>query len=180
MNFKDLRGKRIFLKEVDLEILDDVHEYSTIPSFYEFLEFPPFKSLEDTKKYLKKLISRMNCKNAHYWSINTIAPKKTIGTIGVLNIDWRRMNGDFGYGLSPSHWGKGYATEAIGLVLGYLFSEPSFYKLSTMTHFNNKRSIKILEKFGLKKEGILKKYYLSYDGNRSDAFVYSILKPNYS
>ena len=90
------------------------------------------------------------------------------------------MNGDFGYGLSPSHWGKGYATEAIALVLNYLFSEPSFYKLSTMTHSNHKRSIKILEKFGLKKEGVLKKYYLSYDGNRSDAFVYSILKSDYS
>jgi [ribosomal protein S5]-alanine N-acetyltransferase len=176
MKFQDLVGNRIQLIKIEKKILNDLHEYSTEPSLYEYFEFPPFESIKETEKYLDKLIDRSKSGNANYWSINLTKPEKVIGTIGVLNIDWNRMNGDIGFGLSPNYWGKGYFNEAATLLLDYLFSQLNFHRISAMTRSDHDKSIMALEKIGLTKEGVLREYYLSHDAKRHNASIYSILK----
>ena len=176
MKFKNLNGKRLQLLQIDKSILSDLHEYSTEPSFFEYLEFPIFKNIGETEKYLDKLINRSKSGNANYWSIKITNPEKIIGTIGVLNIDWNKMSGDIGYGLAKNYWGKGYFNEAANLLLHYLFFKLDFHILSVITRSDHSKSKMALEKIGLKNTGLLREYYLSHDGNRHDASIYSILK----
>ena len=69
MKFPDLFSNRIILKEIGLYGLKDMYEYSKIESFYQFLEFPPQKSINDTKEYLIRLLKRHKNDNAHYWFV---------------------------------------------------------------------------------------------------------------
>jgi len=159
--------------------LADMHEYSTKHEFYEYLEFEPFKSIQETSDYLAKLIERSDSENGHYWFINNKLGEKIIGTFGLLNIDTRKSITEIGYGISPDYWGKGYFKEALTMVLSFLFEELKFYKVWAKTQSNNISSIKALEKSGFTNEGIIRDFYLSNKGERYDAAFLSILKEEY-
>jgi len=159
--------------------LNDMHEYSVKDEFYRFLEFEPFKNIEETRSYLKKLIKRSDSKSGYYWFIKSKKDKKIIGTFGVLNIDENKKSAEIGYGISPNYWGEGYFSEILKVVLDYLIHNLKFHRIWAKTQSNNIASIKGLQKIGFKKEGVLRDFYLSSNGKRYDAVLLSILKEKY-
>jgi [ribosomal protein S5]-alanine N-acetyltransferase len=175
VKFKNLHGKRINLIKLNQNVLSDLHEYSTNPLVYQYLEFPPLTNITETKEYLLKLINRSKSGNAQYWSIDSIKHKKVIGTIGVHDIDWRKRVGDLGFGLSPDYWGLGYINESFNLLFKFLFSDLNFHKIYSTTRTDNIRSIRAMEK-----EGILRDFYLSHDGKRFNASILSTLRYEYN
>ena len=76
-----------------------------------------------------------------------------VGSIGTHHID--RRVGVFSYGLAIDHLHqrKGYATEAILLVIKYYFEELRYQKCNVKVHSNNASSIVLHEKLGFKQEG---------------------------
>ncbi len=181
MNFENIYGEQIDLVEINMEGLMDMYEYSKISSFYKYMEYGPHQSLEETRKYLKKLISRSSSDSGHYWFIFLKAEKKIIGTFGLRNIDRRKGSVEIGYGISPNYWGYGYAFEVLAMVLKYLFLQLGFHRVCGMTQVGNLPSIKVCEYFGFRKEGIMRDYYLSFkDGRRYDAEILAILRDEFS
>lgn len=159
--------------------LDDMFEYSCDPRLYEFLEFPPQQTKEETRAYLEKLKSRGTDGSAHYWFIRLIDSGKVIGTFGVHSIDWRKGAAAIGYGLSPAHWGHGYFQEALQLVLAHLFRERGFHRVTATTASEHRASLRALQRAGFVREGTLRDFYLSHRGNRFDAAVLALLSPDY-
>ena len=179
MCFPDLKGNRIILSSLDKSGLDDMYEYSKNPLLYKYLEFEPHKSINETRDYLLKLISRSNVNNAHYWFIRLTENRKVIGTFGVHDIDFRKGMAEISYGISPAYWSKGYFKEVLKIVLDFLFFSKKFHRIFATTRFDNLPSIKGLEKLGFKKEATLRDFYLSSDGNYYDAVILAILKHEY-
>ena len=66
----------------------------------------------------------------------------SIGTSGVVGIDWRAGSGELGYGISPRYWGQGYFKEALRLALRHLFEEAGLHRLWVNTQCDNAASIK--------------------------------------
>ena len=180
MKFPELSGKRIRLGELSLSGLEDMYEYSKNPLLYRYFEFDPQIKIEETKEYLRKLITRSQAENAHYWFIRLIEDEKVIGSFGVHDIDWRKKDGEISYGISPDYWGKGLFIETVKVVLDYLFTQLDFHRVNATTRYDNLPSIKGLEKVGFQKEGTLREYYLSSNGIRYDAAVLAILNHEYN
>lgn len=177
MVFKELSGLRIQLINSGIEYLKDIHEYSVMPEFYEHMEYPPFKSIEDTRAFVMKILDRSDDITGHYWFIYHIDSSKVIGTIGLVDIDMRKGSAELGYGLSALHWGKGFFTEALNLVVDYFFTLPGAHRLFIKTAHKNINSIKSVMKLGFQKEGVLRDYYLDSKTNeRWDAVLLSMLK----
>ncbi|UCF13661.1 MAG: GNAT family N-acetyltransferase [Thermoplasmatales archaeon] len=179
MNFCDLHGKRVDLLKISFNGLEDMFEYSQKPEFYRYFEYKPHKTIEDTRKYLEKLIKITKGDSGHYWFIRLKKTGKIIGTFGVVNIDNNRNSAEIGYGLSPDYWGHGYFGESLSIVLNYLFFNLEFYRISAKTRFDNIPSFKALEKVGFKKEGVMRNFYLSANGKRYDAVLFSILRDEF-
>lgn len=179
MRFPELCGKRIKLCELSLSGLTDMYEYSKNPLLYKYLEFEPQKSIEETEVYLRKLLTRSEAENAHYWFIRLIESNEIIGTFGVHDIDQRKKNAEISYGISPDYWGKGYFTETLEVVLDYIFIDCGFYRVNATTRSDNIASTKGLERVGFQREGILRGYYLSHNGKRYDAAILAILQHEY-
>ena len=178
MCFPDLKGNRIILSSIDKSGLDDMYEYSKNPLLYKYLEFEPQKSINETRDYLIKLISRSNVDNAHYWFIRLTENRKVIGTFGVHDIDWRKQSAEISYGISPDYWGKGHIFEATGLVLEYCFETLNMERINAVTRKDNLPSISVLKTAGFEIEGNLREYYLKYDKTRHDAAILGLLKRN--
>jgi RimJ/RimL family protein N-acetyltransferase len=82
---------------------------------------------------------------------------------------------EIGYALLPSERGKGYGTEALEMMVDYLFLARDTVRIQVQTDPRNVASQRIIEKVGFKKEGTLRKI-LFMRGELRDCYIYSILR----
>lgn len=82
---------------------------------------------------------------------------------------------EIGYSLIPSERDKGYGTEALRIIVDFLFLSKDVIRIQAQTDPRNLASQKILEKAGFKKEGVLRKSFF-IRGEWKDNWVYSILR----
>ena len=82
---------------------------------------------------------------------------------------------EIGFSLVPSERGKGYCTEAVKIMVDYLYLSKDTMRIQAQTDVRNVASQKVLEKVGFKKEGTLRKS-LFIRGEWRDTFLYSILR----
>ena len=80
-----------------------------------------------------------------------------------------------GYALLPSERGKGYGSEAIRIMVDYLFLSKNIVRIQAETHPQNIASQRVLEKAGFRKEGIIRQSFFSR-GVWRDTALYSILR----
>jgi RimJ/RimL family protein N-acetyltransferase len=79
-----------------------------------------------------------------------------VGDIGTGECDSRFGTFMFGYEIKKEFRRKGYATEAILLVLRYYFFALRYHKVWTSVYSFNEPSNNLLEKIGFEKEGVQK------------------------
>jgi ribosomal-protein-alanine N-acetyltransferase len=82
---------------------------------------------------------------------------------------------EIGYSLVPNERRKGYCSEAVKIMVDYLFLSKDTMRVQAQTDPRNTASQKVLEKAGFKKEGILRKNFFMR-GKWADACIYSILR----
>ncbi len=75
----------------------------------------------------------------------------------------------------PRARGKGYAKEALGILVRYLYESQPGERIMAVTDCENVASQRILESVGFRREGVLRR--AMFRGDRwSDAFVYGLLR----
>jgi RimJ/RimL family protein N-acetyltransferase len=82
---------------------------------------------------------------------------------------------DLGYALVPSEREKGYCSEAVMLIVDYLFLSKGLVRIQAVTDARNVASQKILERAGFKKEGTMREEEFTR-GEWRDRSLYSILR----
>ncbi|MCL4857740.1 MAG: GNAT family N-acetyltransferase, partial [Flavobacteriales bacterium] len=84
------------------------------------------------------------------------------------------QSGQIGYWMGESHAGKGYMSEAIGLVVSYAFDTLRLHRIEAACIPENTRSIRVLEKAGFRREGLLRSY-LRINGSWQDHYLYALI-----
>ncbi len=79
-----------------------------------------------------------------------------IGSCGLLHEEGRIQ---FGYIISPTHWGQGYGTEVCCKLMELVRTIPEIYRVSTFVDIENTASVKVLLKSGLIEEARLEKWF---------------------
>jgi RimJ/RimL family protein N-acetyltransferase len=82
---------------------------------------------------------------------------------------------EISYGLVPNERGKGYGTEAIQLMVDYLFLSKDFARIQAIVDVRNNASQRVLEKSGFQREGIVRNCLFSR-GELRDYYLYSIIR----
>jgi len=103
----------------------------------------------------------------------------SIGEVFV-QCNWERtLEWEFGYHFLKEHWGKGYATEALNVIIPYVFTNFKVNRLVAFTNGNNKESIALLKRVGMVEEARLREVRMS-NGIYCDEMVYSLLKREFT
>ena len=104
-----------------------------------------------------------------------------IGTISIYNSGIRKYNKvkSLGFSLSEEYWGMGFMSEAIMLVIDYVFTKTDCEVLEVGHHTDNYRSKRVIERCGFIYDGTLCKYKKLYDGRLVDADFYSMTIEDY-
>jgi ribosomal-protein-alanine N-acetyltransferase len=80
-----------------------------------------------------------------------------------------------GYMLQPAERGKGYGSEAVQMMVDYLFLNHDIVRIQAETHPDNAGSQRVLQKAGFTKEGLIRKSFFSR-GVYRDTAMWSILR----
>jgi len=88
-----------------------------------------------------------------------------IGVIGIHKVDWLHRRGDISIVIgNEKAWGKGLATEAIGLMVRHGFEKLNLHKITAGMWATNEGSRRSFEKNGFVLEGTLKENYFLRSG----------------
>lgn len=136
----------------------------------------PTFSLEQIKTH----IDNINNDSSRYdFAICSKSTDEMIGELSILNIDEDNQRAGFRISLSSIPLtGKGYGTEAIKIVLKFVFEKLALNRLQLEVFSHNLRGIKAYEKVGFVKEGTLRQSLL-YNDTFSDEIIMAILKSDY-
>jgi RimJ/RimL family protein N-acetyltransferase len=83
-----------------------------------------------------------------------------------------------GYGAARAYWGKGYIPEATRAVIEWALQQPSIYRVYATTDVDNLASQRVLEKVGMQREGLLRKFILhpNISDIPRDSYIYATVK----
>ncbi|MGO4346680.1 GNAT family N-acetyltransferase [Paenibacillus sp. MCAF9] len=102
-----------------------------------------------------------------------------IGELSISDIDEENKKAGFRITMnSIKLTGKGYGTEALKIVLRFVFEELNLNRLELEVFSHNLRGIRAYEKAGFVKEGVLRES-LYYGGTYSDEIIMAIIKKDY-
>jgi len=113
----------------------------------------------------------------HQFAIDRLDSEQHIGDFGVCIKDDQYHNVEFGITLMEQHQGLGFATDAAKLLLSYLFNERNVHRIYAITDFENYKSIKLMERLEMRREGhFIKNFYEEKTKEWRDEYLYAALK----
>ena len=90
-----------------------------------------------------------------------------VGLVELVEIDHLHRRAEFLIMISPEHQGRGFATAATHRAINYAFRVLNLYKLYLLVDVDNARAIRIYERAGFQREGLLVDEYFSDGRYRS-------------
>jgi RimJ/RimL family protein N-acetyltransferase len=162
-----LEGKKVCLKLVDKEDLGFFLDFWNNIAFYgNFEPIAEQMSKAEAEKYLSDTAKR-SC---------FLIQKKTGKEIGLM-VHFGEKSGSVtvGYAIMPSEQSKGYGTEALQLMVDYLFHSKQVNRIKANTDPENLASQRLLEKSGFKHEATTRKSSF-VRGEWRDEYRYSMLR----
>jgi RimJ/RimL family protein N-acetyltransferase len=101
---------------------------------------------------------------------------EAVGGAGVIAREGMEIHtGQFGYWVGEPHWGKGLATVCARALKDHAFSNPKYIRLEAPVFAWNIASMRVLEKAGFTREGILRKSVFK-DGQVIDQVMYAAIR----
>ncbi|HET8842329.1 MAG TPA: GNAT family N-acetyltransferase [Ktedonobacteraceae bacterium] len=135
-----------------------------------FIPFP--QSQERTRHFVEKISTQRPEDDGWCFEIEDKAGE-LVGNLTTNQCDRRVGNFRYGIAIKQGHRGKGYASEAILLVLRYYFQELRYQKVTISVYSFNEASIRLHEKLGFLQEGCIRRTVFTR-GQYYDELVYGM------
>lgn len=141
-----LVGNRCFLSPL---MIEDARQYTEWLNNLEVIRYLTLASqsisLHQEEDMLKELAKQ------HTYGIVTLEDEQLIGNCGAFAVDHMRRTCEVGIFIgNQEYWGKGYGSEALGLLAGYLFDYLNMHSIFLRVYSFNKRAIRSYEKLGFR------------------------------
>jgi RimJ/RimL family protein N-acetyltransferase len=148
--------------------------YAQDPEVVKYLTWRPHQDIETTRAFLRRCIQCWEGSAAFPWVIMLKDNQSLAGMIEMRIDDCRA---DLGYGLARSFWGYGYATEAVKALVNWALAQPEIFRIWAVCDLDNYASARVLEKAGMQREGVLRRYILhpNISSEPRDVYCYAIL-----
>lgn len=140
-----------------------------------FLTWLPHQNMGQTQSLLKNAIAAWDGDSRFPYIITL---KENGAVIGMIDprIDEHKVA--IGYVRKRANQGKGYMTESTRAIIDWAFGQPSIYRVYATTDVENFASQRVLEKAGMQREGLLRKFIVhpNISDVPRDSYMYAIVK----
>ncbi len=143
-----------------------------------YMSWDTFNNENSVYKWLTEWQEEYKKLDTYYWGIFLKSNKEIIGTVYLFTECESSNVASISYCLGHDYWGNGYVCEAVKAIIDFAFNEIGFNRIEAYHADSNIQSAKVLQKVGMKKEGILRQRCKTHIGYE-DCTYYSILKDEY-
>jgi RimJ/RimL family protein N-acetyltransferase len=153
----ELRTDRLILRELSDSDFEAVHAYGSDPEVVAFVPWGP-NTEHETRTFLQQTSERVSSRPRlhHVLGIVVADRDQLVGTVGLYQRPEDQGQAMLGYVLSVDAWGHGYATEASATMLELGFLVLDLRRIWAACDPDNRASIRVLEKIGMTREGLLR------------------------
>jgi RimJ/RimL family protein N-acetyltransferase len=171
-----LEGKNVGLRQIEESDLPIFRDWRNSPYIRGYTrEYRPLNMINQ-KRWFESLLTDSS---DIMFAIEKRDSKEVIGCCGLTYINWKEGHGEISIYIGESKWQeKGYATDALQLLLKYGFCELRLHRIYAIIFEYNERSLKFFEKNRFELEGRHREARF-WDGKFHDELVYGLLEHEY-
>jgi ribosomal-protein-alanine N-acetyltransferase len=174
-----LETERLVLRELVPDDFDEIFAWQSDPRWLRYYEWTERKP-DECRELLDRMIGfqREQPRTKFQLAVELKDRRGAIGTCGIRMDRPEATEADIGYEITPDHWGRGYAREAVRAVVEFGIEELKVHRIWSWCVADNTASWRLMEKLGMKREGRLRdKHY--FKGRFWDELVYGMLADEY-
>ena len=131
------------------------------------------RSADDLMRYADAVAARQPDTLVRF-AIACRATNALIGTAGFHSVSSANRTAELAYDLSPAHWGRGIATAVGATLTEWALAQAGLQRVQATVLQSNQRSMRVLERCGFRREGLLRRYRL-VRGTPGDFWMYARL-----
>jgi RimJ/RimL family protein N-acetyltransferase len=175
---KILKTERLRLRKVkpaDAEAI--FREYAQDPEVTKYVSWRAHHNVEETRDYVRACLLAWDTGKAFNWVIEGREENQLMGMIVA------RVNGEkweLGFVLAQRYWGQGIMTESVRAVINWALCRGRIFRVWAVCDIANRASARVMEKAGMQREGILKRWSVhpNISADPRDSYCYAIVKEN--
>ena len=164
-------------------LIEDSHEvfhnYGSDPEVTRFVTWRTHTRAEDAFEAMFSRLAHWEQGTEFSWSMTPPGMSgRVMGMISASPDKSRAWTWSIGYVLGREWWDQGYMSEAVRAVVATLFTEPGTQRVWAWVDEENFASMRVLEKSGFQREGILRRWSLhpQIGPQPRDCWAFSIVR----
>lgn len=178
--FPILTSDHLILKKVEECHVDEVYDIYSNDKVFEYCGIIPKHNKDTVKSMIGHFERDFNKRSRIKWGIfANCEPDQLLGIIEAMDFNQKVNMVTIGYFLAESNWGKGVATEALDILIRFLFLDVNVNRIQAEVMPANEISRKVLLHNRFIKEGTLRQATLWSGKGIVDLELYSILQEDY-
>ena len=180
-----LRTERLVLRPLEASDAADVFEYQRLPEVIRYLPWPERDRVEGYAHTANRAAGRILAVDGDFFvlgatltgtpSTGDAARDRVIGDFLVRVSSVQHAQLELGWVLHPDFQRRGYAREAAGAVLAFVFETLNPHRVQAFLDARNAASAALCERLGMRREATLLEEEFN-DGEWQDTAVYGVLR----
>lgn len=179
--FPVLESNNLILKKIEREDIQEVFAIYDNDKVFEFCGILPKHNIETVGNMIGHFERDYNKKSRIKFGIfSKNESNKLVGIIEAMDFNQKVNMTTIGYFLAEEYWGKGIASEAVSILVKFLFETVNINRIQAEVMIANKASKRVLLKNGFIREGLLRQATFWSGRGIVDLEVFSILRGEYN
>jgi [ribosomal protein S5]-alanine N-acetyltransferase len=172
--FPEINTERLNLREIKQDDAESIYKLLSNPEVIKHDSFELFTNIKQAEDLIKCFSDEYKQRSSIFWGICLKNESEIIGFCK-CEIEIPEVRAEFGYDLRHEYWNMGIMTEALDSIIEFTFNTIDVNRIEALVSTKNNGSIRVLEKLGFIKEGILRERSC-FRGSYHDMAMLSILK----
>lgn len=164
-------AQRVRLRWLTARDVDAVFAVFSDPRMMRYWSTPAMKERAEATAYVTRIHEGYGSRSLFQWGIERKDDEQVMGTCTLFQIDAANMRAELGYGLASAYWSQGYMREALTALIGFSFEKLKFRRLEADVDPRNENSLRLLDKLGFTREGLLRERWNVGDEIQDTAFL---------
>lgn len=171
----ELLTARLRLRAPTLADAEPLFAFYGDPEVMRYSGREPHRHVDEIREKLMRDLETMNRGESARWIMTPLGEPHVIGTVGLFHWSHGDRRAEIGYLLARSHWGRSLMTEVLPSVVRFGFEVMRLHRIDAQVDPENIASLRVLERLGFKREGLLRESTFS-NGRFSDTAVLGLLE----
>lgn len=177
-NMPELETNRLILRRLVMSDIQNLFVVASEPEVTRYITWETHRTLDDSRRFIQMVHDWYDRQEVLYWGVLRKSDLKLIGTCGIFEWVPRDARAELSYTLGRPHWGQGFASEIVSVLVRFGFETMQLNRLEGRCLLENSASAHVMEKARLTLDGVLRQQ-LYLKGAYRDLKVYSLLRQDW-